>query len=88
MKMKCELEKVEIDDEIVCVPVGAGAEIFHGILKLNETGYEIVQLLEKETTPEQITDILSAKYETDRQTISRYVENTIDLLRDHALIEE
>jgi UDP-2-acetamido-2,6-beta-L-arabino-hexul-4-ose reductase len=46
MKLKYLLEATELDDELICVPVGPGAEAAEGVLKLNESGYEIVKLLE------------------------------------------
>ena len=88
MKLKFSCEAVEIDDEIICVPVGEKAVNTNGVLKVNQTGYEIIKLLENDTTPEKITDELTAKYdETDRQTIYDYVCRTIDMLRDYSLIE-
>ena len=88
MKLKYLLEATELDDELICVPVGPGAEEVQGVLKLNASGYEIVQLLEQDTTQDAIVDALAAKYQTDRATLANYVAKFVGVLRESGLIEE
>ena len=88
MKLKYLLEATELDDELICVPVGPGAEEMQGVLKLNASGYEIVKLLENNTTPEAIVDALAAQYQTDRATLANYVDKFVNALRESGLIEE
>lgn len=88
MKLKYLLEATELDDELICVPVGPGAEDVQGVLKLNASGYEIVQLLENDTTPDAIVDALAAKYQTDRATLENYVAKFVNALRESGMIEE
>ena len=88
MKIKYMLEATELDDELICVPVGPGAEAAEGVLKLNESGYEIVKLLENDTTLDAIVDALAAKYQTDRATLVNYVEKFVNALRESGMIEE
>ena len=88
MKLKYMLEATELDDELICVPVGPGAEAAEGVLKLNESGYEIVKLLENDTTLDAIVDALAAKYQTDRATLVNYVEKFVNALRESGMIEE
>ena len=45
MRMKYMLEKMEMDDQVIAVPVGENCEEFHGIIKLNETAERIIDLL-------------------------------------------
>lgn len=85
--MKFAFEAMEIDDEIICVPIEASAEQLHGVLKLNASGYEIVKMLKSDITLEEIIEKLSAKYETDPQTIKEYVEKTVSILMEKGLIE-
>ncbi len=80
-------ETVEIDDEIVCVPIGEGTEKLHGVLKLNKTGYDIIKELENEITIEEIVSRLSSKYDTDCHIISKYVSQTIEQLRSFGIID-
>ena len=88
MKLKYTFESINMGDEIISVPVGDGAAQVHGILKLNNEGQEIFNLLEKETTEEQVVDTLAAKYENDRTTLAGYVHAVLDKLRAADLLEE
>ena len=88
MKLKCLFENVDMGDEIIAVPVGEGAGRIQGVLKLNREGREIVELLAEDTSEQEIVDRLSAKYDTDVQTLAGYVHNTISTLRAEGLIEE
>ena len=88
MKLKYLLEATELDDELICVPVGPGTEEVQGVLKLNASGYEIVQLLEQDTTQDAIVDALAAKYQTDRATLANYVAKFVGALRESGMIEE
>ena len=45
MKLNYTFEFVDLDDEIIMVPIGANAEQVHGVLKVNKTGQEIISLL-------------------------------------------
>ena len=88
MKLKYLLEVTELDDELICVPVGPGADELQGVLKLNESGYEIVKLLENETTLDTIVDELAARYQTERATLVNYVEKFVNALHESGIIEE
>lgn len=88
MKLRYMLEATELDDELICVPVGPGADEVQGVLKLNATGYEIVKLLEEETSIEAVVSALAEKYQTDRETLTGYVEKFVNALRESGMIEE
>lgn len=88
MKMKCNFEAVDMGSEVIAVPVGDGADQVHGVLKLNETGLEIIEMLQKDTTIEEIISKLTSKYENDADTIEKYVQDIVELLRSNELIDE
>ena len=88
MKLKNTFESVDMGDEIIMVPVGKSAEQVHGVLKLNEAGQEIVELLAGETSEEEIVRSLSGKYENDAETLKKYVRQVVETLRSNDLIEE
>ena len=88
MKLKNTFESVDMGDEIIMVPVGKSAEQVHGVLKLNEAGREIVELLARETSEEEIVCTLSGKYENDAETLKKYVRQVVETLRSNNLIEE
>ena len=88
MKLKYTFENVNMGDEIISVPVGDGASEVHGVLKMNESGREIMELLQDETTEEKILDYLTAKYENSREELAVNVRETIAKLREAGLIAE
>lgn len=88
MKLKHIFEYVEMGEEIIAVPVSSKNDSLHGVVKLNYEGSEILKLLEKDTTEEEIVDVLALKYENDRETLREYVRSYIEKLREEDLIEE
>ena len=54
MKAKYTFEIMEIDDQMMAVPVGEVADELHGILKLNQSAAAILELLKEETSEEEI----------------------------------
>lgn len=88
MKLKNTFESVDMGNEIIMVPVGKSAEQVQGVLKLNAEGLEIMNMLEIDTTEEQMVDALAAKYENERDNLARYVQNVLNILRNAGLIEE
>ena len=87
MKLKCDLEAVEMEDEIICVPVGSNADAIHGILKMNKSGKQILDMLKEETDVEHIVKKITEKYDNDPAQICIYVNKIVDILRDAGLID-
>ena len=79
-------ELVDMGDEIIAVPVGEGAEKIHGVLKLNHSGAEILEYLEKGATQTEIVEELSNKYENDHASLEADVCEVIDSLEKIGLI--
>ncbi len=88
MKLKYSFEAINMGEEIIFVPVGEGSAQVHGVLKLNPQGQEILELLEKETTIDQIVETLSAKYNNSKNDLVDYVNSVLDVLRDANLLNE
>ena len=44
---------MNLDDGLVAVPVGEGAQQFQGVLKVNETAMAILKMLENDITEEE-----------------------------------
>lgn len=87
MKLKYEFEKVELDGEIMAVPVGEGSEKLHGLLKLNETAAFILDQLKEETTEEKVVDAVLSEYEGERDEIAGYVHKYIEKLISEGIAE-
>ena len=88
MKLKYNFDAINMDEEIISVPIGEEASKVHGVLKSNNSGQEIIKMLEEETTEEMIVDALAAKYEDDRTTLKNYVDNVLNVLRKAGLLSE
>lgn len=87
MKLKCEFVVSEIADELVAVPVGKEAKSFHLVMKLNEESKKILELLNHETTVEEISSKIRKEYDVDDDTLKKYINEFVDQLRDYQLIE-
>ena len=86
MKAKYSFEIMELDDDKVAVPVGKGAEQFHGVLKVNETAVDILKLLENETNEMQIVNALLTQYSGERNEIAGYVHDFVERLKAEGLV--
>ena len=87
MKTKYSFEIMELDDGLVAVPVGNGAEQFHGVLKVNETAVAILKLLNEETTEEAIVGALQKEYTGEREQIAGYVHEFIEKMIAEGVVE-
>ncbi len=88
MKSKYSFEKMELDGEIVAVPVGEGAAELHAVLNVNEEAMRILELLQEETTEENIVAQLLKEYEGEKEEIAPLVSTYIRQLSQEGLLEE
>ena len=88
MKSKYTFEKMELDGEIIAVPIGENAENLHAVLNVNEEAMRILELLQKETTEESIVDQLLKEYEGEKEEVATLVSTYIEQLRKEDLLEE
>lgn len=88
MKLKYTFDAVDMGDEIVAVPVGDGADQIHGVVKLNKSGQEIMELLKNDITMEGIIDILAEKYDNSREDLIIHVTRVIDVLYNAGVIDK
>lgn len=79
MHLRYAFETVELDDQIVAVPVGDSSAKLHAILKLNKTAAFIFELLKNDVTEEEIVEALLDEYDESREKIvsdtHKYVED-------------
>lgn len=88
MKLKYTFEKMELDGEMIAVPVGESARELHAVLNVNEEAMRILELLQKEIKEEGIVDQLMKEYEGETEEIASLVHAFIDQLRREELLEE
>ena len=73
-------------NETVLVPLGGTG--FTGIVKGNATLGDILDLLGKEITPEQLTEALKDLYDAPAEVIAADVEKTLSELRGIGALDE
>ena len=79
---------MELDGEIVAVPVGEGASELHAVLNVNEEAMRILELLQEETTEENVIAQLLKEYAGEKEEIAPLVSAYISQLRQEGLLEE
>ncbi len=87
MKLKHTFEMMEIDEQKMAVPVGDGADAFHGILKLNQSAAAILELLKEETTEEEMVQKLKGEYDSSEEEIRTYVHDYVEELKKAGFVE-
>ena len=89
MKLAIEMAIMDMDGEYTAVAVGADSGRFRGMLRLNDSGAEILRLLEEETTEEELLEKLGALYdESTPEEIAQLVSGFLARLRDEGLLAE
>lgn len=68
MKIKNGFMLRRVGGRSVVVAVGEASRDFNGIIKLNETGAFLWELLKTERSADELTEALLAEYDTDRET--------------------
>ena len=88
MKLRYELSVMEMDGEYMAVPVGDDAELFNGMLRMNDVSAEILDLLKEDTTPEAVHRILRERYpDSDDREIGEQLAGFLNqLIREGLLI--
>ncbi|MDO4467551.1 MAG: PqqD family protein [Bacillota bacterium] len=87
MKLKYKFEIMEMEDGYVAVPIGEDADKLHSIINLNESSYQIFEILKEETTMEKVVDALLEKYEVPVEEMDRIVRTYIQQLQKDGLLE-
>lgn len=88
MRLKHTFEMMNLDDQTVAIPVGADANDFHGVIKLNETAAAIFEMLKEDNTEDAIVEAMLQEYEVSRDVISRDVSKYIRDFREKGLLIE
>ena len=88
MKLKYEFVVKNVCGSMVAVAVGDGTSAFNGMIKLNSTGSEIMEMLAVPTAEDKIVDALTEKYKADRAEVAEAVADFIGTLRENGVIED
>lgn len=80
MKIRDDFILRPVADMYVVVPIGKGYLDFNGILKLNDSGAFLWNLLQKETDREHLAKALACEYNISKDTALKDVDDYIDML--------
>ena len=86
MKLKYHFETIIIENTIRMIPVGS--EDFDGVVTVNETMKDIMDLLEEERTEEEVVSAMMEFYSgVSRDKMALNVRKVCDDLRKDGLLE-
>lgn len=88
MKLVNDCTTVELEGELILVPLGKVREKVHGIIRFNDTAAFIVCCLKEETTFTKIIDKVLTEYAVERSEAEKHVNDLVEKLRATGLIEE
>jgi hypothetical protein len=86
MKIKDGFMLREVAGQWVVVPLGQRVVEFNGIMTLSESGALLWNSLAKETTVEELVQVVLSEYNIDEKTARADVEEFIALIKSKELI--
>ena len=87
MKIKNDFIVKEISGSTVVIPVGNRVADFNGMLKLNENGVFLFNLLKNDTTIEALVQSLVDEYEVTKEKANEDVITFVNKLKEADIIE-
>lgn len=87
MKIKSGFVVREIAGQSVVVALGEASKAFNGIIKLNETGRIIWDMLTEGAEKSDVVDAILADYEIDRATVENDVDAIVATLKENNILE-
>lgn len=88
MKRNANFLMREVAGSAVAVPVGEAAREFPGMIRLNEAGKYLWELLGQEQTPQSLTKALLDRYEVSEDQARQDVDAFLEHIRAVGALEE
>lgn len=88
MKLKYPFITQQVNDGYVAVATDEGAAEFKGIIRLNEVGKEIFDLLSTDQTEELLVAALKERYSDPNDEIESSVRDFVDYLAAEGVLEK
>lgn len=88
MKIKDGFVVRELAGQSIVVALGEASKIFNGMIKLNDTGRLIWDMLAEGRTKEEIVDRFTAEYDVEREIADRDVTAFIETLQGADILEQ
>ena len=87
MKVKSEYILRELAGQNIVVPVGSEAVNFNGIITLNNSGKRLFKTLQKESSKEELIELLLEHYEVCKEQAKADVEVVLQKLESNNILE-
>lgn len=87
MQIKTGFMLRDIAGQSVVVPLGARVVEFNGIMTLSESGALLWRKLEKNSSIDEMIELLLAEYDIDKDTAQRDVEDFVGSMKSNSIIE-
>lgn len=87
MKIKNGFLLRKVGEQNIVVAIGEESRDFNGIIRLNETGKFLWELLQSETDENKLVDEMLLEYEIDEATAKNDTADFIATLREADLLE-
>ncbi len=87
MKIKEGFVVREIAGQSIVIALGEASKNFNGMIKLNETGRIIWDMLGTGAERDEIIEKILEEYDIDRDTVSADVDKFIDTLKGASILE-
>ncbi len=87
MKLKYNFHFQPVGRTFVGVAVGEDARKFAGMIQLNEVGHDIVARMTSEVTRDKIVKSILEEYDSDEETVGKYVDEVIEYLNSEGVLD-
>lgn len=81
MKLKYEFAVSQVCGAWCAVPVGKSANIYKGVICLNEPSADMMKLLKDDITEEQLVQKMLQEYDVEEQELRKDVHDFIEQLK-------
>jgi len=88
MKIKEGYILRKVNNDYIVVTVGKAAVDFSGLIKLNETGAFLFDLLKDDQTKNSLLEAVINEYDVDEELALKDIDNFLNVLRKHNILNE
>ena len=86
MKLKYDVEIMEMGNQFIAIPVGHEAMDFRGVVRLNETAKTILELLREDVTEADIIASVQKEYGASQDVLAQDVHECIKMFRSRDML--
>lgn len=88
MKTNKDLVLRKLGKKYVVIATGELSNKFHAMIRLNETGATIFNLLKEDTTKEELLNKLLEEYQVEKEVLESDIDTLLNTLESNGLLDE